>query len=72
MSAARHFTQPGTLTAEQLKTDIQDDVTSARGAQQQLQQTGQYGGAARMGDAVDEYLDELADASNGTWTPKHA
>ncbi|MFJ4623046.1 hypothetical protein [Streptomyces sp. NPDC088812] len=47
-------------------------IASARGAQRDLQQAGQYGVAARMGEAVDEHLDELTDANRGTWKPKHA
>ncbi|WP_234539419.1 hypothetical protein [Streptomyces shenzhenensis] len=72
MSSARHFFKPGTLTDEHLKTDITADVAAARGAQRDLQTAGQYGAAARMGEAVDEALDELNAANSGTWRPKHA
>lgn len=72
MSSARHFFQPGTLSADQLKTDIQADVAAARGAQRDLQAAGQHSTADQMGQAVDEGLDELNAVSDGTWSPKHA
>jgi hypothetical protein len=72
MSSARHFLASGSLSDTELKNDIQADIASARGAQRDLQQAGQYGVAARMGEAVDEHLDELNDATNGTWKPRHA
>ncbi|MEV5940319.1 hypothetical protein [Streptomyces sp. NPDC051994] len=72
MSSARHFFKVGTLSDEQLKSDIKADVASARGAQRDLQATGQHGMAARMGGTADEALDELNAANNGTWKPKHA
>jgi hypothetical protein len=72
MSAARHFFARGTVSDDQLKADIKADVAAARGAQRELQQAGQYGAATRMGDTTDEYLDELNQANNGTWKPKHA
>lgn len=72
MSSARHFLARGSLSDAALKTDIQADITSARTAQRDLQQAGQHGVADRMGQAVDEHLDELNDARNGTWKPRHA
>lgn len=72
MSSARHFLTPGTVSTDALKADIKADITSARGAQRDLQQAGQYGTATRMGEVVDEALDELNAANNGTWRPKHA
>lgn len=72
MSAARHHFQRGTLSDSQLTTDIQADITAARGAQRDLAATGQHGMAARMGEAVDEHLDELSAVKNGTWRPMHA
>ncbi|MFE2693669.1 hypothetical protein [Streptomyces mirabilis] len=72
MSAARHHVPSGTFTDEQLRTDITDDIGTFRGAQQSLQQAGQYGQAAAMGQANDENLDELNALNNGTWKPNHA
>lgn len=72
MASARHFLTRGTVSNDQLKADITADITSARGAQRDLAAAGQHGAAARMAAAVDEHLDELNDANNGTWTPKHA
>jgi hypothetical protein len=72
MSSARHFFAPGTVSDEQLKSDIKADVASARSAQRDLQAAGQHGMAARMGEAADEALDELNTANNGTWKPRHA
>lgn len=70
MPGARHFLRPS--SDDQLKTEITADIAAARGAQRDLQQAGQYGAAARMGQAADEALDELNAANNGTWRPKHA
>lgn len=72
MSAARHFFTLGTLTSDELKTDIKADITATRGAQRDLQNVGQHKVAADMGGAVDEHLDELNAAESGTWKPKHA
>lgn len=72
MSSARHFFARGSLSDADLKKDITTDITHARRAQRDLTAAGQHGVAARMGDAVDEHLDELNAANNGTWTPKHA
>ncbi|MGW6924457.1 hypothetical protein ACWGA9_24750 [Streptomyces sp. NPDC054950] len=72
MSSAHHFLARGSLSDAELKNDIKADVASARGAQRDLQQAGQHGVAARMGEAVDEHLDELNDANRGIWSPKHA
>lgn len=72
MSSARHHMPSGTLSADQLKADIQADVTLARTAQRDLQAAGQYGMAARLGGDADEALDELNAANNGTWKPRHA
>jgi len=69
MSASRHFSRPS--STEQLVDEIKADVASARGAQRDLQEAGQHRLAARMGEAVDEHLDELNAAKNGTWRPKH-
>ncbi|MEH0578975.1 hypothetical protein QBA54_31900 [Streptomyces sp. B21-108] len=71
MSSARHFLARGSLSDADLQRDIQADITSSRNAQIDLQQAGQHGVAARMGEAVDEHLDELNDARNGTWKPRH-
>ncbi|WP_316779612.1 hypothetical protein [Streptomyces sasae] len=71
MSAARHFLPAGSLSGGQLKQDIKDDITTARGAQLDMQAAGQSGIADRMGVMVDEALDELNDANNGTWQPRH-
>lgn len=72
MSASRHFFKPGTLSDTELKSDIKADVAAARGAQRDLKAAGQRGAAERMGAAVDEHLDELNAANNGTWHPEHA
>jgi hypothetical protein len=72
MSAARHFFQRGTLSDDQLTTDIQSDISTSRQVQQELTSAGQYGAAARMSEAVDEHLDELNDVKRGSWRPKHA
>lgn len=72
MSAARHFLPNGSVPAEGLKADIEADIKAARGAQLDLQAARQHGAAARMGDEVDERLDELNAVKNGTWRPKHA
>ncbi|MEU3546297.1 hypothetical protein [Streptomyces longwoodensis] len=72
MSSARHFFARGTVFDDALKADIEADITAARGAQRDLQQAGQYGAATRMGEAVDEHLDELGEVNRGTWRPKHA
>ena len=72
MSAARHFFTRGTVSTDQIKAEVQADITAARGAQRDLTAAGQYSAAARMGAAVDEHLDELNDVNNGTWKPKHA
>jgi hypothetical protein len=69
---ARHHLAQGTFTDEQLVQDIQNDVQSARGAQLSLEAAGQHKGAADMGRAADEYLDELNDAKQGKWSPRHA
>ena len=71
MSNARHFLKPGTLTPAELARDITTSVSAARTAQRTAAANGQHNLAALMGDAVDEHLDELADANNGTWKPKH-
>lgn len=60
------------MSRDHLKADIEADVAAARGAQRDMQATGQHGQAARMGEAVDESLDELNDVKRGTWRPKHA
>jgi hypothetical protein len=72
MSSARHFLARGTVPADQLKADIQADITSSRQAQRALQQAGQHAIADRMGADADEALDELNAVNNGTWKPKHA
>lgn len=72
MPAARHFFSRGSVSDDQLKADIKDDIASARGAQRDLQAAGQTDMAARMGRAVDEHLDELNAVNNGTWRPRHA
>lgn len=72
VSAARHFFARGTVSNAQLRTEIKADVASARGAQRDLKAAGQHRAADRMGEAVDEHLDELNAVDNGTWTPKHA
>ncbi|MFF8100136.1 hypothetical protein ACF07S_10230 [Streptomyces sp. NPDC016640] len=72
MSSARHFFAAGSLSDDELKSQITADIAASRGAQRDLQAAGQHGVAARMAEAVDEHLDELAEATNGTWTPKHA
>lgn len=72
LSSARHFFARGTLSDAQLENDIKADIAATRGAQRDLQQAGQHSVAARMSEAVDEHLDELNAARNGTWTPKHA
>jgi len=69
MSASRHFSRPS--SNEQLVSEIEADVASARGAQRDLQAAGQHRLAASMGAAVDEHLDELNAAKNGTWRPQH-
>ncbi|WP_328757453.1 hypothetical protein [Streptomyces sp. NBC_00271] len=71
MPAARHFFKPGTLSNDELKADITDDIATARGAQQSLQQAGHNGRAEQMRQATDEHLDELNDLNNGTWTPRY-
>ena len=72
MAGSRHFFGRGTSSDDQLKSEIQSDVAAARGAQRDLTAAGQYGAAARMGEAADEALDELNDLSRGAWKPKHA
>lgn len=72
MSSARHFLTSGSLSSDELKNDIQADITSARNAQRDLAQAGQHRVAASMSEAVDEHLDELNAANNGTWKPRHA
>jgi hypothetical protein len=72
MSAQRHFLPSGSVPADQLEADITADIKAARGAQRDLASAGQHGMAERMGDAVDENLDELTAVKNGTWRPKHA
>jgi hypothetical protein len=72
MSSARHFFKSGTLSDDQLKTDITADLKAARGAQQQAMQHGQYRSAELMRGAVDEHLDELNDLKQGRWRPRHA
>jgi hypothetical protein len=72
MSSARHFLPRGSVPDADLKNDIQTDITSARSAQREMAQAGQHALADRMSEAVDEHLDELNAANNGTWTPKHA
>lgn len=70
MSSARHyFAKPD--STDRLKGEINADVAAARKAQKQMQEVGNHGLAARMGDAVDEALDELNDVSDGTWRPRH-
>ncbi|MEU2873772.1 hypothetical protein ABZ769_31985 [Streptomyces olivoreticuli] len=70
MASARHFFTSGTLSDEQLQSDIKDDISTARGAQREMKYAGQYKLAHRMGDAVDEHLDELNDAKRGSWRPR--
>lgn len=72
MSAARHFTQPGTLSATELRGQITADIAAARLAQRDATVSGQRRIAADMADAVDEGLDELNAANAGTWQPEHA
>jgi hypothetical protein len=69
---ARHFFSRGTFSDSDLKADIKADVAAARGSQRDLQAAGQHQYADRMGQAADEYLDELNDANRGTWRPRHA
>ncbi|MEV7089455.1 hypothetical protein AB0O07_26790 [Streptomyces sp. NPDC093085] len=71
MSAARHYFSQGSLSTEELTTDIEADVMASRNAQKALEAAGQHRVAATMADAVDEYLDELSDARKGTWFPRH-
>ena len=71
MASARHFLARGSISDTDLKNDIQADITAARGAQRDLQATGQHAAATRMGEQVDAHLDEYTAANNGTWTPKH-
>ncbi|MGV9352314.1 hypothetical protein [Streptomyces misionensis] len=70
MSASRHFSRD--ISGDQLKSEIKSDIAAARGAQRDLQAAGQWALAEQMGAAVDEHLDELNDANNGKWRPKHA
>lgn len=72
MSSARHFFARGTVSDDALKADIQADIATARKAQRDLQQAGQYRLAEQMREAADEALDELNDAKRGTWRPRHA
>ncbi|MGX2996177.1 hypothetical protein JNUCC64_18150 [Streptomyces sp. JNUCC 64] len=72
MSAARHFFSRGTVPDAELAADIAGDVASARTAQRDLAEVGQHGDAARMGEAVDGYLDELSAVREGRWSPRHA
>ncbi|MEU9406214.1 hypothetical protein AB0E08_10975 [Streptomyces sp. NPDC048281] len=72
MSSARHFMKRGTLSDDALKADIKDDISTSREAQKALADVGQTKAAARMGEVTDDALDELNDANNGTWQPKHA
>lgn len=72
MSAARHFFAPGTIPDTDLKADITADITAAHRAQRDMAATGQQAIAYRMGQAVDEHLDELTALKNGTWRPNHA
>lgn len=72
MSAARHHFKSGTFSTDQLTTDIQNDISVSRKAEQELKAAGQYRVANLMSEAVDEHLDELNDLNNGSWRPKHA
>ncbi|GAA0454086.1 hypothetical protein ACFQ2B_27800 [Streptomyces stramineus] len=72
MSGARHFLPRGSVSADDLEADIKADIAAARGAQRDLKAAHQNGAAARMGEAVDEHLDELNAAKDGTWRPNHA
>jgi hypothetical protein len=72
VSAARHHLPAGTFTNQQLLADITADLKSAQGARKQMEATGQGRLAASMRAAVDEFLDELTAAQNGTWRPRHA
>ena len=58
MSSARHFHAEGTLTNEQLQQDIKADIATYH--------------EAGLPHRVDEFLDELNAAKNGTWKPNHA
>lgn len=53
-----------------MQSDIKDDIATARSAQREMKAAGQYGLADRLGDAVDEHLDELNDAKRGSWRPR--
>ncbi|MFE7446840.1 hypothetical protein ACFU7X_41030 [Streptomyces chartreusis] len=57
MAGARHFYAAGTYPGD-VKEDVKFEITVAHG----------NGDSGR----VDELLDELNDANNGTWTPDHA
>ncbi|GAA4824075.1 hypothetical protein [Streptomyces ziwulingensis] len=70
MSSSRHFFS--STPKDQVKAEIEADLAAARGAQRDLTAAGQHAVAARMGEAVDEHLDELNAVKNGTWKPKHA
>lgn len=69
MSAARHF--HANATEFQVRSDIEDDISSSQGAAKDLADAGQYSAAAGMRDQADKYLDELNDLNNGNWKPKH-
>lgn len=65
MVSTRHILKSGTLTPDEIKTDIEADITSARTAQTECVANGQNRLADTMGKAVDGYLD-------GTWTSRNA
>ncbi|MFF5473358.1 hypothetical protein [Streptomyces achromogenes] len=70
MSSSRHFIAP--KSDKQLKEEIKADIAAARKAEQQLKGAGQYAMADRLKGDVNELLDELNEANNGTWKPRHA
>ncbi|MFJ8923888.1 hypothetical protein ACIREK_30975 [Streptomyces sp. NPDC102415] len=70
MAGSRHFVK--SQPAEQTRAEIQADIAASRGAQRNLQATGQYYLANQMRQTTDEHLDELNALDNGTWNPTHA
>ncbi|WP_329616448.1 hypothetical protein OG244_28380 [Streptomyces brevispora] len=70
MASSRHFVR--NQPAEQTRAEITTDIKNSRGAQRDLQATGQHRLAETMREAADEHLDELNALDNGTWTPNHA
>lgn len=70
MASSRHFVR--NQPAGQTRAEITTDIKNSRGAQRDLQASGQHRLAETMRQATDEALDELSALNNGTWNPNHA